>query len=155
MEQGRREDGFTVLELMTVALIISIIIATAMPAFARTRQRAQERATQSSLVDGAKAVLIVGLDSGVFPSTATLLDDLPAVESAYSWLDSTVASAASNEISVRQSGSGSEVEIAAISESGTCYYMRVVLNGVTEYHLSDADPCTSDWFETAAATGWD
>lgn len=154
MERARREGGFTVLELMIIVMIIGILVATAMPAFARARERAQDRAAQSALVDAAKAVLIIGLDSGAFPSTATLLAELPAIEPAYTWLDHTVASTAPDAVSIDQDAGGAEVEMAALSESGTCFYLRAVLNGATEYHQSDSDPCTSHWFQPIVAAGW-
>ncbi|MFM7616128.1 MAG: prepilin-type N-terminal cleavage/methylation domain-containing protein, partial [Actinomycetes bacterium] len=43
------EQGFTLIELMVVVLIIAILIAIAIPTFLGARQRAQDRAAQSSL----------------------------------------------------------------------------------------------------------
>jgi type IV pilus assembly protein PilA len=47
--QGEREGGFTLIELMVVVLIIAILVAIAIPTFLGARQRAQNRAAQSSL----------------------------------------------------------------------------------------------------------
>lgn len=44
-----REDGFTLVELMVVILIISVLIAIAIPTFLGARTRAQDRAAQSDL----------------------------------------------------------------------------------------------------------
>ena len=43
------EQGFTLIELMVVVLIIAILIAIAIPTFLGARNRAQDRAAQSSL----------------------------------------------------------------------------------------------------------
>src|SRR5256885_16114226 len=43
------EEGFTLIELMVVVLIIAILLAIAIPTFLGARSRAQDRAAQSNL----------------------------------------------------------------------------------------------------------
>jgi type IV pilus assembly protein PilA len=49
------QDGFTLIELMVVVLIIAILIAIAIPTFLGLRARAQDRAAQSDLRNGLTA----------------------------------------------------------------------------------------------------
>src|SRR3984893_13019773 len=45
----RDEEGFTLIELMVVVLIIAILLAIAIPTFLGARTRAQDRAAQSNI----------------------------------------------------------------------------------------------------------
>src|SRR5439155_11775552 len=53
------EEGFTLIELMVVVLIIAILLAIAIPTFLGARNRANDRAAQSNLrnaLTGAKTI---------------------------------------------------------------------------------------------------
>ena len=47
--EGRTDEGFTLIELMVVVLIIAILLAIAIPSFLGARTRAQDRATQANV----------------------------------------------------------------------------------------------------------
>lgn len=49
MHRTPRDDGFTLVELMVVVLIIAILLAIAIPVFLGARVRAQDRSAQADL----------------------------------------------------------------------------------------------------------
>src|SRR6476659_9562252 len=65
---GNDEDGFTLIELMVVVLIIAILIAIAIPTFLGARQRAQDKAAQSSLRNGLTAAKTIFTDNEHYTS---------------------------------------------------------------------------------------
>jgi len=48
-KRQENEEGFTLIELMVVVLIIAILLAIAVPTFLGARERAQDRAAQSDI----------------------------------------------------------------------------------------------------------
>ena len=139
--RGRdNEEGFTLIELMVVVLIIAILLAIAIPTFLGARKRAQDRAAQSSLRNAVTAAKTIYTDTS---SYATATDaNLPAVEPSLTY-SADVASTGAKNVSVKTSDT--VWSAAALSKSGKCFWIKEDTNAGTKF--GDGATCTG----TAAA----
>jgi type IV pilus assembly protein PilA len=120
------EEGFTLIELMVVVLIIAILIAIAIPTFLGARQRANDRAAQSSL----RIALIAAKTS--FTDTADYAGATPAglaaIEGSLTYCPSAApacagasASTGFKAVSVIAAPSGTTWWAEVLSKSGKCF----------------------------------
>jgi type IV pilus assembly protein PilA len=150
--QGEREGGFTLIELMVVVLIIAILIAIAIPTFLGARQRAQNRAAQSSLRNALTAAKTIYTDSQTYASATAAA--MTTVEPSLDFVAGNVASGNQNTVSVGSSAAG-VFSAAAMSASGTCYWIKENVSAGTTYgSTTTAGDCTGDDADGAAATSW-
>ncbi|HSG79337.1 MAG TPA: prepilin-type N-terminal cleavage/methylation domain-containing protein [Acidimicrobiia bacterium] len=77
MRTIRRDEGFTLIELMVVVMIIAVLIAIAIPSFLGFRKSAQDRSAQSELRNVLLAEKAYWLDNGDYTQTGA---DISAFE---------------------------------------------------------------------------
>jgi len=144
------DDGFTLIELMVVVLIIAILIAIAIPTFLGARERAQDRAAQSSLRNALTAAKTLYTDNGNYSSANAT--NLKAVEPSLNY--QTAASTDEKIISV--ASSSTNFSAAALSDSGKCFMIKDVGSGAsagTTYGTNAT--CTGAQADTSAtASSW-
>lgn len=72
-----RDEGFTLIELMVVVMIIAVLIAIAIPSFLGFRKSAQDRSAQSDIRNVLLSEKAYWLDNGAYTETAA---DITAFE---------------------------------------------------------------------------
>ena len=141
------EEGFTLVELMVVVLIIAILVAIAIPTFLGARTSAQDRAAQSNLRNALTAEKVFYVDNETYTDVAA---SLGAIEPSIDWVtEITVTYAAATD--------DQEVCLSITSASGKAFLLRDVAsgaNGGTPGTFYGTDVACAATLATTADTGW-
>jgi prepilin-type N-terminal cleavage/methylation domain-containing protein len=126
---GSDEDGFTLIELAVVVILIAILILIAIPAFLGVRQRSEDTAAKESAVLAVRVALGIG-ESQTFGGVTTA--SLQAAEPSLTFVDGTQPSTGFKVVSqlIPDAGAGDSTFVAAVlSGSGTCFMARQEVTG--------------------------
>ena len=149
----REDEGFTLIELMVVVLIIAILLAIAIPTFLGARDRANDRAAQSSLRNALTAAKTLYTDSQDY--TVATAASLPSIEPSLSY--STVASGSSDFKNVAvDADTATEWIGAALSKTGTCFGIKDTATGTQYAKATPASgaACTTLTMSFSSTSKW-
>jgi type IV pilus assembly protein PilA len=130
----KEDEGFTLIELMVVVLIIAILLAIAIPTFLGARARAQHRAAESNLRNALTAEKTVYTDAQAYVDTLTTTGPsvLSTVEPSLSWLASGAVKG-TNQINVTTyvNGTANAAATSATNAPNTVCLIGVSADGTT------------------------
>lgn len=148
-ERMKSEEGFTLIELMVVMLIIGQLIAMSIPTFLGTRARAQDIGAKSSAARTITTGRIVYSDQASY--LGATVSALGVAEPSITFQDSTTASTGTKVAST--STPDSKTLIAAVwSPSGTCFFIKDVTSTGVSYGKAVASAQTNCTAANAAFT---
>lgn len=142
----RNERGFTLVELMTVTLIIAILILLALPTFLGTRVRAWDRAAQSDVRNAFAAEKAYYSDTLTY---TTVPAEMTAIEAAITYIAGDTP-LTTGVVYLHLHPLPNEIFVSAMSPSGTCFYIREIDGGGAQFA---ADPSCGVTDTQAYVTG--
>ena len=149
MCNGNRDDGFTLIELAVVVMIIAVLVAIGIPNFTGFSNRAHDGDAQADLRGTLLVETVYHLDNSEFTettSTLTLIEPL---------IDFNVAGDPEGTVRVRTETVAEDgVCFFTLSRSGQWWAMYRSNTDATHYGQSAPAPCNAALASTWSTDGW-
>jgi type IV pilus assembly protein PilA len=156
------EDGFTLIELMVVVMILAILIVIGMPTFLGVRTRFQDRAAQTDLRNVVLAARILYTDNATFLSANDSGTGLVSIVNSMCYVPTGQASVAANPVapactsgvgtgSISVASNATQFAAARMSDSQTCFVILDGTSGTRYGKTATLANCTATWAAANAA----
>jgi type IV pilus assembly protein PilA len=151
------EEGFTLIELMVVLLIIAILLAIAIPTFLGVTSSASDRAAQSNLTNALTEAKAIFQNTSSYGTNATALTAFQSSAPEFSWSNGacTINGNCMSEqvVDASAAADGQGLELATwSSKDSECWY-ALDLEGTPASQTAETSPLVAFWTPATVPVG--
>lgn len=147
----REDEGFTLIELMVVLLIIAILLAIAIPTFLGARNTANARSSQENLRNALTAEQSYWTSNQTFSATVATMQGL---EPSLGWTTTAPTTSGGNAVYVTlgtNSIAGDTIFLQAYAKDGNCYTIEATNDPAFSSAAANAGKQTTGYAENSGA----